>query len=114
MTERRATRRYDISLPISIRPNSIPVSAQDDGSSNNGKTRNISPHGIYFTVEPSVAVGAGLDITVMLSSEIGPGPMAMVRARATVVRVEDRLTTLVGVAAVIEKYEIVRKERTAS
>jgi hypothetical protein len=40
--------------------------------------------------------------------------MAMVRARATVVRVEDRLTTLVGVAAVIEKYEIVRKERTAS
>jgi hypothetical protein len=90
------------------------VPEQDDGSGHDGKTRNISPHGIYFIVEPSVTAGTTLDITVLLSSEIAPGPAALVRARATVVRVEDRSPTLVGVAAVIEKYEIVRKEWTAS
>lgn len=110
MTERRASRRYDLSLPISIRPGSMRVPAQDDGSGRNGKTRNISPQGIYFTVEPSVIAGAYLDVTVMLSSEVASGPMAVVQARATVVRVEERSETLVGVAAVIEKYDIVRKE----
>ena len=89
------------------------MSPQADDSGQDGKTRNISPHGIYFTIEPSVIAGAALDITVRLSSEITPGPMALVRARATVVRVEERSATLVGVAAVIEKYEIVRKERAA-
>lgn len=86
------------------------VSIQNDASGHDGKTRNISPQGIYFTIEPSVTAGAALDITVVLSSETEQGSTALVRARGTVVRVEDRSATLVGVAAVIERYEIVRRE----
>ncbi len=108
MTERRAVRRYDLSLPVSIRLSSARGSAGDDSFANGGKTRNISPQGIYFLVEPSVVSGAALDITVTLTYKNEGGTAAVVRAKGTVVRVEERSETMVGVAAVIGKYEIVR------
>ncbi|SRR5579871_1186375 len=108
MTERRTARRYDLSLPVMIR---VPV--EKESSSKNGKTRDISTRGVYFTVDDDLSAGAELDITLTLPSEVTRGSEVFIRAMGKVVRVDKKPengNSRVGVAAVIERYEIVRTE----
>jgi hypothetical protein len=108
MTERRTTRRYDLSLPVIIR---IPTEGQVD--SQEGKTRDISTRGLYFVIEQDLEAGSELDITLTLPAEITHGTEVFVRALGKVVRVERRMedgTARMGVAAVIERYDVIRGE----
>lgn len=107
MTERRTARRYDLSLPVIIR---MPM---DTESARNGKTRDISTRGVYFTIDQDLNDGAELDITLTLPSEVTRGSEVFIRAMGKVVRVEKRPengSSRVGVAAIIERYEIIRNE----
>jgi PilZ domain len=111
MTERRAARRYDLSLPIIIR---VPVEQQ---TAKNGRTRDISTRGVYFTLDHDVDAGTELDLTLTLPSDITRGTDVFVRAQGRVIRVDhhnDDGTKQVGVAAVIERYDIIRGEQTPS
>lgn len=111
MTERRTARRYDLSLPVIIR---MPV--DKEVSSRNGKTRDISTRGVYFTIDHDFGAGAELDMTLTLPAEVTRGSEVFIRAMGKVVRVDKRPengSTRVGVAAVIERYEIVRTETPA-
>jgi hypothetical protein len=108
MTERRTTRRYDLSLPIIIR---IPTEQAVD--SQQGKTRDVSTRGLYFVIDQNLEAGSELDITLTLPAEITHGTEVLVRALGKVVRVERRMedgNTRMGVAAVIERYDIIRGE----
>jgi c-di-GMP-binding flagellar brake protein YcgR len=111
MTDRRTARRYDLSLPVNIR---LPIEKE---VSRNGKTRDISTRGVYFTLEEDMNSGSELDITLTLPAEVTRGSEVFIRAMGKVVRVDRRPedgSTRVGVAAVIERYEIIRNEsRTA-
>src|SRR5271155_3696325 len=108
MTERRTARRYDLSLPILIR-----VPKEHVGDSQNGKTRDISTRGLYFVIDQDMEAGSELDITLTLPAEMTHGTEVFVRATGKVVRVERRSedgTMRLGVAAVIERYDIIRGE----
>ena len=108
MTERRTARRYDLSLPVIIR---VPTERQID--SQEGKTRDISTRGLYFVIEQDMEAGSELDITLTLPAEITHGTEVLVRALGKIVRVERRNedgTVRMGVAAVIERYDIIRGE----
>ena len=108
MTERRTARRYDLSLPVIIR---VPV--EKEPASRNGKTRDISTRGVYFTIDEDLGAGAELDITLTLPAEVTRGSEVFIRAMGKVVRVDKRPengSTRVGVAAIIERYEIIRTE----
>src|ERR1700688_2013524 len=108
MTERRTARRYDLSLPVIIR---MPV--EKEASSRSGKTRDISTRGVYFTIDEELGTGAELDITLTLPSEVTRGSEVFIRAMGKVVRVDkqpENGSSRVGVAAVIERYEIIRNE----
>ena len=108
MTERRTARRYDLSLPIIIR-----VPAERVPDSQPGKTRDISTRGLYFVVNQNLESGSQLDITLTLPGEMTHGSEVFIRASGKVVRVERRTEdgdTWMGVAAVIERYDIVRGE----
>lgn len=108
MTERRTTRRYDLSLPVIIR---VPAERADD--SQEGKTRDISTRGLYFVIEQDLSAGSELDITLTLPAEITHGTEVFVHALGKVVRVERRMedgSSRMGVAAVIERYDIIRGE----
>ena len=108
MTERRTTRRYDLSLPVIIR---VPTERALDKQQ--GKTRDISTRGLYFVVEQNLDAGSELDITLTLPAEITHGTEVFVRALGKVIRVEDRSEggdNRMGVAAVIERYDIIRGE----
>jgi c-di-GMP-binding flagellar brake protein YcgR len=106
MTERRTVRRYDLSLPITIR-----VPAERALDAQQGKTRDISTRGLYFIIEQNLKAGSDLDITLTLPAEITQGTEVFVRALGKVVRVERRTEngdSRMGVAAVIERYDIIR------
>jgi len=108
MNERRTSRRYDLSLPIIIR---VPTEKAED--SRQGKTRDISTRGLYFVVEQNLEAGSELDLTLTLPVEVTQGSEVFVRAQGKVVRVERRTedgNTRMGVAAVIERYDIIRGE----
>jgi len=108
MTERRTTRRYDLTLPIIIR-----VPAERAPDSQHGKTRDISTRGLYFVVDQNMESGSPLDITLTLPTEMTHGSEVFVRAHGKVVRVERRMedgNARMGVAAVIERYDIIRGE----
>jgi len=108
MSERRNARRYDLSLPVVIRmPNEVPAEHQK------GKTRDISTRGLYFVIDQDLEAGSQLDITLTLPAEITRGSDVLVRAVGKVVRVERRMedtSVRMGVAAVIERYDIMRGE----
>jgi c-di-GMP-binding flagellar brake protein YcgR len=106
MSERRTARRYDLTLPIRIRFATESVINRQEG-----KTRDISTRGLYFVVPQEMEAGSELDITLTLPAEVTHGGDVFVRAQGKVVRVEPRHEDgelLLGVAAVIERYDIVR------
>jgi c-di-GMP-binding flagellar brake protein YcgR len=112
MTERRIARRYDLSLPVIIR---VPTERVAD--SQKGKTRDVSTRGVYFVLEQDLEPGSELDITLTLPAEITHGSDVFVRALGKVVRVERHMedgSSRMGVAAVIERYDIIRGENAHS
>lgn len=108
MTERRTARRYELSLPVIVR---APIQASIEP--HNGQTRDISTRGVYFTIDEDLSPGAELDFMLTLPAEITRGTEVFIRAHGKVVRV-DRENSRVGVAAVIEKYDIIRAETATS
>jgi PilZ domain-containing protein len=108
MMERRTTRRYDLSLPMIIR---IPMGKSLE--SQEAKTRDISTRGLYFVLDQNLEAGSELDLTLTLPAEVTHGSEVFVRAQGRVIRVEARIedgNTRMGVAALIERYDIVRGE----
>lgn len=106
MTERRTARRYDLTLPVSIRSAVESLIHRQDG-----RTRDISTRGLYFVVHKELEAGSELDITLTLPAEITHGTDVLVRAQGKVVRLEHRLEDgelRMGVAAVIQRYDIIR------
>lgn len=108
MSERRTARRYDLTLPIIVRiPSERIVDTQK------GKTRDISTRGLYFVIDQNLEAGSELDMTLTLPAEITQGTDVLVRAVGKVIRVEERSgdgDDRLGVAAVIERYDIIRGE----
>ena len=107
MAERRNARRYDLSLPVVVR---VPTEVTH---SQEGETRDISTRGLYFVIEQDLQAGSELDITLTLPAELTHGSDVFVRAAGKVVRVDPRTQARnmrLGVAAVIERYDIIRSE----
>jgi c-di-GMP-binding flagellar brake protein YcgR len=112
MTERRIARRYDLSLPVIIR-----VPAERVPEAQKGKTRDVSTRGVYFVLDQDMEAGSELDITLTLPAEVTHGSEVFVRAQGKVVRVEKRNedgNARMGVAAVIERYDLIRGENPRS
>jgi hypothetical protein len=108
MSERRMARRYDLSLPVSVR---LPVSREP--GAHTGQTRDISTRGVYFTMSKDLPPGTEVDFTLTLPAEITRGTEVFVRAHGRVVRVDkqrDEEYETIGIAAVIERYDIIRGE----
>jgi PilZ domain len=106
MSERRVARRYDLSLPVMVR-----IPAPGFAGTQNGRTRDISTKGLYFVIDQDVRAGSNLDIMLTLPKEMTNGEEVLVKASGKIVRVESRVedgNERLGVAAVIERYDIMR------
>jgi PilZ domain-containing protein len=106
MSERRVARRYDLSLPVMVR-----IPAPGFAGTQSGRTRDISTKGLYFVIDQEVRAGSNLDIMLTLPKEMTNGEEVLVKASGKIVRVESRMedgNERLGVAAVIERYDIMR------
>src|SRR5437016_5460517 len=82
--ERRASRRYDLSLPILVRV--IPHKRSEPC---HGRIRDISTHGIYFITNEESTPGAELEFTVALPVNY-QGTEVSIHAHSRVLRAEEK------------------------
>jgi hypothetical protein len=107
MNDRRTARRYDLAIPVKYERRERAGMEEP-----HGRTREISRRGLYFTAEAAPETGSMVTLTLTLPSTLtGGGEEVLVEVQARIVRVEPPEATAdgrVGVAARIERYEIVR------
>jgi PilZ domain len=107
--ERRATSRYNLALPVTIRvaPNLAavgPILVE---------TRDISTQGFYFNIAQQFTAGTQFEFSIALPIEITGAIRASISGNARAVRVKEIGESLpghLGVGALIESYQISRAE----
>ena len=97
-TERRASRRFTMTLPLTVR------SAEPGGNERQGQTRDVSFRGLYFLIEADLAPGLPIEFILTLPREITLAGDVHIRCFAEIVRVEAHNGKR-GVAARIDRYE---------
>jgi|SRR5208282_2145161 len=106
MNDRRTARRYDLAIPVKYeRPETAATEEP------HGRTREISRSGLYFTAAAAPEPGSMVTLTLTLPSALTGGEDVLVEVQARILRVEPAEATTdgrIGVAARIERYEIVR------
>ena len=96
--DKRATRRFALRLPVSIRCG--------DDTERPAQTRDVSARGICFYVDTEIQAGSAIDFTLTLPPEITLTESIRVRCKGRVVRVEGGGSeSKMAVAAVIDEYE---------
>jgi len=108
MNDRRAARRYDLAVPVKLEQQESTPQTEPLGC-----TREISRSGLYFTTDAAPEPGSMVSLTLTLPGTLTGGEEALVEVIARIVRVEPAEATAdgrIGVAARIERYEIVRAE----
>ena len=109
MKERRASRRYNLTLHVEI---SIESDLQEFEQIT-GRTCDISTAGFYFRIGQSLSVGMKFGFSIMPPWEIPKTSRGFINGLARVVRVEevsDGSIDHVGVGAVIEIYKFGQAE----
>jgi hypothetical protein len=104
--DRRAMRRFTMKIPASVRISGIPFEFATE-------TENISAQGIFFYLDRWMTKGARVEVMMVFPPQVTLGDPQYVRLQTRVVRVEPVTFERVGVAAVIEDYELLRIEHPA-
>jgi hypothetical protein len=95
--ERRAAQRFQVHLPVSVR---------FEGQSAPGFTQDLSGRGIFFYSEASLPVGAVVELTFTMPSEITLGDSMPVRCCGRVVRAAPpQGGQRNGIAVQLDSYE---------
>ena len=96
--ERRASRRFTMTLPLTVRSGGAVSSEQQ------GQTRDVSFRGLYFLIDAEFQPGSHIEFILTLPQEITLAGDVHIRCFAEIVRVEPHNGRR-GVAARIDRYE---------
>ncbi len=97
--ERRASRRFTMALPLTVR-----FPGQGGIVEQKGHTRDVSFRGLYFLMDAKFDAGSNIEFVLTLPKEITMAGDVHIRCFGRVIRVEphdDRR----GIAARIDRYE---------
>ncbi len=96
--ERRSRQRLNARLPVKVRqPNSPELDAT---------TRDLSSSGIFLYSEKGLQPGTKIELVITVPASLGLGPGGWALCQASVVRVEDQSERGVGVAASLDRIEL--------
>jgi hypothetical protein len=98
-TERRAARRFSMTLPVKVR-----FPAESGVAEEDGKTRDVSFRGLYFLIDSNLETGSSIEFVLTLPQQITLAGDVHIRCYARVLRVESNDAGR-GIAARIERYE---------
>jgi hypothetical protein len=79
---------------------------KSDGTEASGLTRDLSSNGIFLYSESGMEAGSKLELVVMLPPDLGLGPGGWTLCQASVVRVEKTDGKGVGIAATLDRIEL--------
>ena len=96
--ERRASRRFTMTLPLTIR------TGGPDGDERQGQTRDVSFRGLYFLADADFEPGSAIEFILTLPREITLAGDVHIRCFAEIIRVEPHNGGR-GIAARIDRYE---------
>jgi len=96
--ERRAQERKPARVPVKIRTK--------NGAEQSSQTRDLSSSGIFLYADSAMEPGTKLELVVMLPPGLGLGPGGWTLCQASVVRVEEGVGKGVGVAATLDRIEL--------
>ena len=77
-----------------------------NGTESTGLTRDLSSNGIFLYSEAGMVPGSKLELVVMLPPELGVGLGGWALCQASVVRVEQAGSKGVGIAATLDRIEL--------
>ena len=97
-SERRSGQRMPVETPVKVR--------KSDGTETPGLTRDLSSNGIFLYSEAGMAEGSKLELVVMLPAGLGVGQGGWALCQASVVRVEHSDGQGVGIAATLDRIEL--------
>jgi hypothetical protein len=97
--ERRSSRRFTMTLPLTVR-----TSGPEGGIERQGHTRDVSFRGLYFLIDADFEAGKSIEFILTLPREITMAGDVHIRCFAQVVRVEPHNGRR-GFAARIDRYE---------
>ena len=97
-SERRSGQRIPVQTAVKVR--------KLDGTESPGLTRDLSSNGIFLYSEGGMAEGSKLELVVMLPPELGVGMGGWALCQASVVRVEHGDGRGVGIAATLDRIEL--------
>jgi hypothetical protein len=97
--ERRASRRFTMTLPLTVRTN-----GPEGGIERQGQTRDVSFRGLYFLVDANFEPGTSIEFILTLPREITMAGDVHIRCFGQIVRVEPHNGRR-GIAARIDRYE---------
>jgi hypothetical protein len=103
LKERRASRRFLMRLPLTVRWTDESVVGEALTES-----REVSSRGLYFHLPKGLKPGAPLEIVMTLPHELTQAGPVRVRCLGRVLRSSAEHSGDVGVAAAIERYEFLR------
>lgn len=98
-TERRAARRFVMSLPLTVR-----LTSPEGHVEERGETRDISFRGLFFSIHKSVENGSAIEFVLTLPQQITNAGDVHIRCYAKVLRIESGNEGS-GIAARIDRYE---------
>ncbi|PYU23377.1 MAG: hypothetical protein DMG32_16305 [Acidobacteria bacterium] len=103
-TERRTAQRFRVKLPMTVRwpSGSLIAEAQTE-------CQDISTGGVYFFLSKQPQDGSLIEIVVTLPHHLTQAGRIDVRCQALVQRTEIKKRNLIGVAAKIERYELLHR-----
>ncbi len=97
--DRRSRKRLVTRLPVGVR-------TQPGGPELTAHTRDLSTNGIFLYISSRMTKGSDVDLILILPPELTSGEKCWVCCHARVVRVEERPGNGFGVAAAIQRMEI--------
>ncbi len=98
-SERRASRRFTMSLPLTVRSNGPAGTLEKQG-----ETRDVSFRGLFFNTDGDFQPGTQIEFVLTLPKEITQAGDVNIRCYGQVLRVESSQQSH-GIAARIDRYE---------
>jgi hypothetical protein len=96
-TDKRARSRIAVEVPATVR---------GSGSEASAVTRDLSMGGVFLYTDRQITEGSKLEIVLILPAELGLGEKQWACCQASVVRVEDGKGHQFGVAATIDRLDM--------
>jgi len=88
-----------VRVPVTIKP-------KDGSAEKTAYTRDLNSNGVFFYTDSRFSEGSQMEVVLILPSELTFVEKRWVCCQVSIVRVQEEAEGSFGVAAVIEKFEI--------